>query len=40
MKSLVNSSELTYLSFGPLLEPMTNVSKVYLEAEPSTAEVT
>ena len=40
MKSLVNSSELTYLTFRPLLEPLTNVSKVYLEAGPSAAEVT
>jgi hypothetical protein len=40
MKSLVNSSELTYLTCRPLLEPVTNVSKVYLEAEPSAAEVT
>ena len=40
MKSLVKSFELTYLTFRPLLEPMTNVSKVYLEAEPSAAEVT
>jgi hypothetical protein len=40
MKSLVNSSELAYLTFRSLLDPMTNVSNVYLEAEPRAVEVT